>query len=135
MADVGLTKAQIIGVCAELSTATLTDDDWALIIELTQAELNPSLNGFGSTTRANIAGRYLGAHKALKLLKTKVTGGSSTGGAGPLSSVTVGGVSKTFRTPGTVDQVAVHESDLLTTAPGREYLRLMRLWSGRVAVA
>ena len=132
MADVGLTKAQVIGVCGELADPRLTADQWTLVLELAQAQLNPGENGFGSVTKANYAGRYLAAHIALRLLAMATTGGSSGGGVGSLSSVTVGNVSKVFRTPGAVDTVRVQDADFLNTVPGREYLRLMRLWSGRV---
>lgn len=132
MADVGLTKAQVIGVCGELADPRLTSDQWTLVLELAQAQLNPGENGFGSVTKANYAGRYLAAHIALRLLAMAATGGSSGGGVGSLSSVTVGNVSKVFRTPGAVDTVSVQEAEYLGTVPGREFLRLMRQWAGRV---
>lgn len=131
MADVGLTKEQVIGVCPELADPRLTSDQWTTVLELAQAQLNPGLNGLGSVARANMAGRYLAAHLALK---NYPAGGASSvgGGLGTISSVQVGGVSKTFRTPGVVDTLTMSEADFLTTGPGREYLRLVRIWSGRV---
>jgi len=132
VADVGLTKTQVVAVCGELADPRLTADQWTLVLELAQAELNPGYNGFGSTTKANIAGRYLAAHKALRMLQSAAAGGAAGGGVGPLSSVTVGQVSKVWRTPGAVDQASMAEADLLGTVPGREYVRLVRLWAGRV---
>ena len=132
MADVGLTSEQVIAVCAELADPALSTEEWDLLIELTQAEINPGANAFATVARANIAARYLCAHKAVKFIASRRTGSSIGGAAGPLSSVTVGAISKTFRTPGTVDAGSSVDAEFQTTAPGREYLRLVRLWCGRV---
>lgn len=131
MADVGLTKEQVIGVCGELAGSALTDDEWDLQIELTQLEINPGANAFNGEVRANVAARWLCAHKALKYLASKRVGAGLGGPAGPLSSVTVGQISKTFRTPGNVDAGSSADAEFQSTAPGREYLRLVRLWCGR----
>ncbi len=134
MADVGLTKEQVIAVCPALGGSALTPDEWTSLLEVTQAQLNPNFNGLGSVTKANIVGRYLAAHLGLRVVQSKSAGagGAAGGGFGSLSSVQVGGVSKTYRTPGVVDTVSLSQADFLGTVPGREYLRLVQLWSGRV---
>ena len=134
MADVGLTKEQVIAVCGALADPALTSGEWAVVLEITSARLNPGFNGWGNVRRANIAGRYLAAHIALKMLAAKTTGGASGGAAGPLVGVTVGRVSKTFAGPSTSSSGgSASDDDLRTTAPGRQYLALRAVWPGRVA--
>ena len=135
MADVGLTKAQIIAVCGELADPALSTEEWETIIEIAQAQLNPNLNGFGSVKKANIAGRFLGAHLGLKMKAAKNAGAGIGGVSGPLASVTVGQVSKSFSTSGNVDAGGGAAADLQSTTPGREYARLIRVWAGRIAVS
>lgn len=133
MTAVSVTKEQIIAVAGEFADPALTSDQWALVVERVALEVNDE--GWPSPARASMAARYLGAHFASKLKASMTPGAGGSIPAGPVASVTVGAVSKSYDTSGasmaTWSQAA---EELRSTAYGREYLRLVRLWAARTLV-
>lgn len=128
-----ITKVEVIAVAGELAGTALTDPQWETVLLLTNEQCN--VGAFPSQIKADLAARYLAAHIGVKLKQGMASGAGAGGASGPLSSITVGDVSKTFRTSGAVDQVAATSAELLGTAYGREYYRLMRLWAPRMILA
>lgn len=128
-----LTKEQVIAVAAEFAGSRLTNDQWDTVLLLTNEQTNVA--AFPSETKANIAQRYLAAHIASGLTTSTAPGSGVGGAAGPLSSVTVGSVSKTFRTGSNVDSVSSIGAAFMGTSYGREYLRLVRTWCPRIVLA
>lgn len=122
-------KAKVIEVAAELAGSVLSDAEWSVVLELTGAEINVS--AFGSQTKADLAARYLAAHKAVRFNASRSSGSGSSSPAGPLVGVTVGPVSKQFAQPATITAGPASSAELQTTSYGREYSRLVRLWSQR----
>lgn len=125
-----ITKTEVQAIAGELAGSALSDPEWAVVLDLTDAEINVS--AFGSQSKGDMAARYLAAHKAVRFLASKTTGAGSSAPAGPLTGVTVGPVSKTFAQPVTMTTGPASSAELQTTSYGREYLRLVRLWSQRV---
>jgi hypothetical protein len=83
---------------------------------LTQVRDEVTDTKWGSMTRANIAAAWLARH-----LATVAPRGA--GGYGPLSSISVGGVSKSFAQVSSTDGTS-----LSSTRYGNEYLRLIKVW-------
>lgn len=115
-------KADVLLVAGELSG--LTDSQWDDVLSDVDTEVN--VEAFGSQAKADRAGKQLAAHLATERYGTSGGGGA----AGPLQSVTVGPVSKTFAAP----PDRVKQSQFSGTKYGREYLRLVRLFCARAAV-
>ncbi|MFZ5440468.1 MAG: DUF4054 domain-containing protein [Myxococcota bacterium] len=113
-------KADVLLVAGELSS--LTDAQWAQVLADVALEVDV---GPLTQAQADRLGVQLAAHLATERYATSGGGGA----AGPLQSVTVGPVSKSFA-------VASHaqNSALGSTKYGREYLRLVRLFGRRLAV-
>ena len=128
-----ITKAEVIAIAAEFADPRLTSDQWATVLLLTSEQVNVS--AFPSQVKADLAARYLAAHIATKLKANEAAGSGNGGAQGPLSSVTVGSVSKTFRTSSAVDSVSSQAAELMSTSYGREYYRLVRLWCPRIVLA
>lgn len=128
-----ITKADVVAIAAEFAGTRLTDAQWVTVLLLTNEQIN--VPAYPSQVKADLAARYLAAHEATNLKAAEVAGSGNGGAAGPLASVTVGSVSKTFRTTGAVDSVSSQAAELLSTRYGREYLRLMRLWCPRIILA
>lgn len=128
-----ITKVEVIAIAAEFAGTALTDAQWATVLLLTGEQINVA--AYPSQMKADLSARYLAAHYAAKLKAAASPGSGIGGAAGPLSSVTVGQVSKTFRTPGTVDASSSQAADLQTTSYGREHLRLARMWCPRMRLA
>ena len=114
-------KADVLLIAPELSA--VTDAQWEDVLADVDDEV--SVTAFGGQARADRAGKQLAAHLATDRYGTSGGGGA----AGPLQSVSVGPVSKTYASPG-----AVQSSQFGGTKYGREYLRLVRLFCARVAV-
>ena len=122
--SVPLTQGDVLAVAAELATPPLTLNQWTLVLERANTEVNE--DAFGNAYRAGMAGRYFAAHLALKLRASAAPGFGASSPAGPLVSVQVGQVSKSFDTSGA--STWSQQAELRSTAYGREYLRLVRLW-------
>ncbi len=114
-------KADVLLVAPELSA--VTDAQWDDV--LADVEMEVSVSAFGSQAAADRAGKQLAAHFGTERFGTSGGGGA----AGPVQSISVGAVSKTFATPS-----AVEGSQFGGTKYGREYLRLVRLFCPRIAV-
>lgn len=114
-------KADVLLIAPELSA--VTDAQWEDVLADLETEINVS--AFGTQARADRAGKQLAAHLATERYGTSGGGGA----AGPLQSVSVGPVSKSYASPGTVQN-----SQFGGTKYGREYLRLVRLFCARIAV-
>lgn len=80
---------------------------------LAQVQMEVAESKWGSPERAKTAAIWLARHMAT------FRGGSTAG----LSSISVGGVSKSF--------AGASESDFAQTKYGKEYLRLLKLWMPR----
>ena len=106
--DVAALAPELASVSAELQTAVLDQVTEEVCVEK-----------WGTLARANIAAGWLARHVATIY---------GRGQSGALSSVSVGGVSKSFSVP-------AGASRLSETGYGREYLRLVRLWLPRMLVA
>lgn len=128
-----ITKVEVIAIAAEFAGARLTDAQWDTVLLLTNEQMNVA--AFPSQVKADIAARYLAAHIASGLTTTTAPGSGVGGAAGPLASVSVGSVSKTFRTGGNVDSVSSIGAAFMSTSYGREYLRLVRTWCPRIVLA
>lgn len=128
-----ITKAEVIALAAEFADPRLTNDQWTLVLLLTSEQINVA--AFPSQVKADLAARYLAAHHATKIKAAEAVGAGAGGASGPLSSVTVGEVSKTFRTSSSVDAASSAASELQSTSYGREYLRLVRMWCPRIKLA
>lgn len=133
MTAVAVTKEQILAVAGEFADPALTSDQWALVVQRVGLECDDE--GWASPERASMAARYLGAHFAAKLKASMAPGAATSLPAGPVQSVTVGAVSKSYDTSGasfaTWSQAA---EELRSTSYGREFLRLVRLWAARTLV-
>lgn len=75
---------------------------------------------------------YLVAHCLTQLARAKSPGGAAA--AGPLQSVTIGPVTKTFATTASGVTSPLTTAAMQTTSYGTEYLRLVRLFAPRMAV-
>lgn len=121
-------QAEVEAVAGELAGAALTVDQWTLALLRANNEVTES--AFGNAYRANMAGRYFAAHVGVKLKAAAAPGFGAGAAAGPVSSVTVGAVSKTYDTSGASMATWSQQSEeLRSTAYGREFLRLVRLWA------
>jgi hypothetical protein len=117
-------QADVLLVAPELSA--VTDAQWAAIWVDVELEVGPV--AAGSQARADRLAVQLAAHQATtRYLRS---GGAAT--PGPLQSVSVGGVSKTYA----VLQANAQSGGgaLATTKYGQEYYRLVRLFGARTAV-
>lgn len=128
--SVPLTQPEVEGVARELVNPPLSSDQWALVLLRATQEVNEA--EFGNAYRANMAARYLGAHLAVKVRASSTPGFGLSSPAGPLASVQVGQVSKSYDTSGaSMATWAQQSEELRSTVYGREYLRLVRTWCGR----
>ena len=118
---VTITKADVLLVAAELNA--VTDSEWAGIFDQVNEEVG--IGNLGTQKRVDIAGVQLAAHLATVQQIRK--GGGST--PGPLTSITIGGVSKSFAAP-----TMTRNQALESTKYGQEYLRLIRLFGRRFLV-
>jgi hypothetical protein len=115
-------KADVLLVAAELST--VTDAQWASI--WADVELEVGVAGAGSQVRADRLAVQLAAHMAT--VRHVRSGGAAS--PGPLTSVSMGGVSKSYAQPAG----GVRNSALESTKYGQEYVRLTRLFGRRILV-
>ena len=128
-----VTQAEVEAVAGELGGAALTSGQW--VTALLRANNEITRSAFGSDYQANMAARYFAAHVALKLKQAATPGFGAGAAAGPVSSVTVGQVSKTYDTSGaSMSTWSQQAEELRSTAYGREFLRLVRLWAPRAMV-
>lgn len=118
-------KAEVLLIAPELSE--VTDAQWDFVISAADDEVATTY--LGNQARADRMGTYLAAHLATVLYGAGFTGGG--GVAGPLTSVTVGNVSKTFAAPQSAAQAA---GNYERTKYGLEYLRLRKTFGPRVDV-
>ena len=107
-----ITWADVIAIAPELST--FPSDGQAAILGDVVTYVN--VNAHGSQARALAAARYLAAHLATMSTNRR-------GATGPLQSIAVGGVSKTFAQ-------AVGKSAYSATSYGLEYERRVRMAGG-----
>lgn len=124
------TKADVLLAAPEL-TGKGTDPQWTQVLADVALEVNTSCL---SAAVANRIGIQLAAHFATERFGGTGAGGGGAGASGPLQSVTVGPVSKTFAVSSAFTSGSVSNAALATTKYGREYLRLTRLFSPRFAV-
>lgn len=114
-------KADVLLFAAELSS--VTDAQWAAIFADVELEVGPLTAG--NQLRADRMGAQLAAHFAT--VRHMRTGGSAA--PGPLTSVTVGQVSKSFASPAPSQNMALE-----STKYGQEYDRLCRVFGRRFEV-
>lgn len=125
--SVPITQGDVLAVAAELANPPLTLNQWTLVLQRANTEVNE--DAFGNAYRAGMAARYFAAHLALKVRASAAPGFGASSPAGPLASVQVGQVSKSFDTSGaSMSTWSQQAEELRSTAYGREYLRLVRLW-------
>ena len=124
------TSADVVLAAPEL--ATVTAPQWAQVLADVALELNS--DAFASVAVANRLGIQLAAHFATERYGGAAGGSGGGGASGPLSSVTVGPVSKTFAVSSAYTSGSLSAAALSSTKYGREYLRLMRLFAPRMAV-
>lgn len=128
-----ITKADVVLLPApELAArADLTDPIWDILIEWAGAEIGSNL---GSQANQDRCGRYLVAHLATLWPVQASAGAGGMGGlmgsGGPVTGVTVGAVSRTNAVAEGWSKLSVSAAALATTAYGREFLRLIRLFGG-----
>lgn len=127
-----ITSEDVIDIAPELATG-LTVRQWE--VALRNARLNIALDIFGTQERANMASAFLAAHFATRMLFALGGAGGITGADGPLSSITVGSVSKTYATATNFAGASAGLGDYMTTPYGREYARLLRIYGPRIGVA
>lgn len=120
---VTITKADVLLVAAELSV--VTDSQWAAIFDAVNEEVG--ICNAGSQKRANLMGVQLAAHMATVRHLRK----GATASPGALTSITIGGVSKSFAAPTTA---LTSSGDMQSTKYGQEYLRLVKLFGRRILV-
>lgn len=129
----GVTKQSVLDRFPELAAEpALTNLVWAALI--VDANMEIPISSWADQAAADRAGTWLMAHMVL-LEKQRITDGLAGASAtGPLQSLTVGPVTKTWATPqpstalnktkgGGTDDV------LARTSYGREYLRLRSMFS------
>lgn len=86
------------------------------------------------TSPANRLALYLVAHLCTLYKRAQSGGGTGAALTGPLQSVTIGPVSKTFATAATGVTSTTSEKALASTSYGTEFQRLVRLFAPRMAV-
>lgn len=112
-----ITWADVVIIAAELSTVATSKQN-AILADVS-AQL--ALSQWGSQARLDIAAKYLAAHLA------SVKGVAP---AGPMTSETVGPLTRSFAAP-----MMTSTNALESTGYGREFLRLRRtLMTGRMMV-
>lgn len=123
-----ITKDDVVAYPApELAQADIDDTTWTLLISLAGQEMSATL---GTQDKIDRCGRFLVAHMATLLNKQKRGANAAGGAAGPLQSVKVGPVEKTFATVEAWTKAPVTAAVLGTTSYGQEYLRLIRIFLG-----
>lgn len=115
-----LTWETVTALAPELASISVDTQE----VILAQVALEVSVGTWGSQAKADTAACWLARH--MGALRQRGMGS-------PLvSSISVGGVSKTYSTP---TEGGGGGAALSQTAYGAEYLRLVRLWLPRFAVA
>ncbi|MCC6178822.1 MAG: DUF4054 domain-containing protein [Phycisphaerales bacterium] len=102
---------------------------------IAQAALEVNVAAAGSQEKANRLGVLLVAHQATGWKARKAGASGTSAPAGPLTSVSVGGVSKSFANPVESSGLSASAQLMGTTSYGREFIRLVRLWSPRAGVS
>jgi len=128
-----ITKRDIWMEAPELECGAVDAD--VLDRYIAQAALEVNVAAAGSQEKANRLGVLLVAHMATGWRTRKGGASGFASPAGPLTSVSVGGVAKSFANPVESSEGLSASSKLMgTTSYGREFIRLVRLWSPRASV-
>lgn len=128
------TKRDVLLEAPELDCNVIDSDRMAKAIA--DASLYVNVTAAGTQARADRLGVLYACHELTLWRRRKEGGGSSsaaTPAVGPLTSVSVGGVSKSFAS--TSEGMSTEGKALSSTTYGQEFARLVRLWGCRASVS
>lgn len=127
-----ITARDITLEAPELECNAIDSDRMAKAIA--DAALQVNVGAVSTQARADRLGVLLVCHELTLWLQRRKGGvGGAAQSVGPLTSVSVGGISKSFAS--TTDGLSEAAKALSSTSYGREYSRLVRLWVLRGGVS
>jgi hypothetical protein len=125
-----ISARQIFMEAPELECAGIDTDVVAKAIADASMEIG---TGMLTQSHADRLGVLLCAHQLTLWLQRKKGVGGASQASGPVTSISAGGVSKSFANA--LQGATMNEQALGSTQYGREFVRLRRLWTPRSAVS